>query len=86
MTAVPLLANLDAAPRPVLHAELERDTSESAYRSMCPACTEGMLFVARDPKTFRLLREDRCTWCSQRVVYQDENIGGEALPPLGGSR
>lgn len=68
----------------VLHSGLERASEESAYRSNCPVCQEGILFVSRVPTTQGLLlhRFDRCTRCAQGVIYEDETIAGEALPPL----
>lgn len=71
-----ILVNIAEPPMGLWHASLER-VGESAYRSHCPACDKGMLFVGRDQETMKLLRRDRCTWCGQEVRYLDAGINGE---------
>jgi hypothetical protein len=63
----------------VRHSELRRVSEGSSYRSECPACSDGLLLVRRDDKTFVLLREDMCVSCGQIVVYDDQEINGELL-------
>lgn len=74
--------NIHAAPISVRHSELPRDDSESAYRSVCPACSKGLLLVRRNPVTFALTRIDTCTNCGQTVVYEDETIADEVVEAL----
>lgn len=63
----------------VRHADLERASDESDFRSVCPVCG-GILLVRRDQRTFALIRHDNCTRCGQRVYYTDDAIAGCALP------
>jgi ribosomal protein S27AE len=55
----------------VKHAALRRFSSNSMFKRECPRCHEGVLLVARDPTTYRLLDRDRCVLCGQRVRYTD---------------
>jgi uncharacterized protein (DUF983 family) len=66
-----LPVNTKAEPLHVLHAQLKRSDEESRYRSHCPVCTEGVLFLRRDQKTLVLLAEDNCIACGQRIIYDD---------------
>lgn len=75
-------SNLHAAPLHVLHAELQRFSQESDYRSLCPCCKAGVLLVSRNQETFALTRLDRCTYCAQLFVYEDTTIAGEEVEPL----
>lgn len=52
------------------HAELER-VGDSGHASQCPCCTPGTLAMRRDLETVKLLAEDACLFCGQRVVYTD---------------
>ena len=61
--------NYSAAPIHVKHAELER-SDESPYRSVCPACKEGVLLVGRDDE-MKLMAVDNCILCGQTFVYDD---------------
>ena len=63
----------------VRHADLRRLSDESVFKVYCPACTEGVLLVKRDPETLDLISEDRCLFCGQWFVYEDETIGGEPV-------
>ena len=67
--------NLKLPPLDLKHKELKR-TGDSAFRSECPHCQVGILFVQRDPTTFKLLKDDCCTYCGRRVIYTDmeENV------------
>jgi len=67
-------------PVRVAHASLHKWSDESAFKAHCPCCTTGLLLVARDPRTLRLRREDRCISCAQSFVYTDSEIAGEKLP------
>jgi len=55
----------------VRHADLERESKNSEYKSKCPKCEGGVLLVRRDPTTFRLLEYDNCIKCGQPVLYLD---------------
>lgn len=63
--------NRDKEPISVKHAELERMSDNSPYRSMCPACERGALMMRRNDETFELLAEDNCLYCAQKVIYED---------------
>lgn len=54
----------------VKHAELTR-TGDSAFRSECPTCKEGVLLVMRNQETFELEKLDRCMLCGQQFEYTD---------------
>jgi len=58
-------------PLEVKWKELERYTKDSSYRSLCPECRKGPLFIRRDIKTFELLAEDNCAYCGRRFIYTD---------------
>jgi hypothetical protein len=53
------------------HSELQRVSSNSSFRSFCPACKDGVLAISRDRETLELLALDRCLLCSQEVIYSD---------------
>lgn len=63
--------NYDKEPIRVNHADLFREDDNSAYRSSCPRCDLGILFVHRDQETFVLQAEDRCVVCGQKFIYED---------------
>jgi hypothetical protein len=69
--------NLDKAPIEVWHIELDRECDESAYRSKCPFCKNGIFLVARIQKTMQLSRYDRCVSCGQLIKYLDPHINHE---------
>ena len=64
--------------RHVAHRDLER-AYESAYKSICPECHDGVLFVQRDQTELTLMRSDMCTHCWCRFWYLDDTINGEKL-------
>ena len=64
-------SNVYNNPITVVHADLERANDESIFRSVCPVCEEGLLMVGRDQSTFKLVAEDNCILCGQKVVYSD---------------
>ena len=64
-------SNLYKEPITVEHADLERATDESIFRSICPVCKEGLLMVSRSQRTLELRATDHCILCGQRVVYSD---------------
>lgn len=70
MTKELALENLQKEPLEVKHKELKR-TGESPFRSECPNCEIGMLLVRRDNITFKLQKDDSCTYCGRRFVYTD---------------
>jgi hypothetical protein len=71
--------NANAAPIRVVHANLKRWDPDSAYRSHCPVCEQGVLLVYRDPDTLKLVRTDHCISCLQTVIYTDSGINGESF-------
>jgi hypothetical protein len=71
--------NLHKEPLRVRHADLERWSTESAYKSKCPTCSQGLLLVHRHPETFELINLDHCVSCGQRFIYEDSLIGGEPV-------
>jgi len=66
--------NLNKPPITVRHADLERASDQSAYRSKCPVCKEGILGMRRDLKTAQLEAHDYCVLCAQPFVYEDIEI------------
>ncbi len=60
----------------VSHARLQRWSSDSPFKSKCPACPKGILLVCRDQETFALINTDTCISCGQRVIYKDKFIAG----------
>ena len=64
-------SQIDVSPIQVKHSELDRDSSNSIYRSECPVCKIGILLVRRDDDSFVLKAEDRCILCGQKFVYDD---------------
>lgn len=69
--------NLRAPIQRVKHAELTRANDDSAFKSKCPACENGILLVARDPEDLSLFaRHDRCIICAQAFFYTDDDIHG----------
>lgn len=67
----PYLKNVNADTIEIRHADLRRCSKESAYRSWCPACSDGILLVGRDQSSLQLLEHDRCITCGQLVHYLD---------------
>ena len=65
------LINYNEPRRVVKHADLERVSPESIFRSGCPHCKIGILLVGRHARTFELLAEDRCILCGQLFEYSD---------------
>jgi predicted RNA-binding Zn-ribbon protein involved in translation (DUF1610 family) len=66
-----ILKNYEKPPLMVEHKKLERFSSESIFRSKCPNCEDGILLMARDQKTGKILEEDVCISCGRRVRYLD---------------
>lgn len=54
----------------VKHTKMER-VRDSAFKSKCPQCKEGILGVRRDPETFALQEKDFCMLCGQAFLYTD---------------
>jgi hypothetical protein len=77
------VCNATKDPIRVAHASLER-WSDSAYKSKCPACKDGLLLIYRDVD-FKLVRLDRCVSCGQQVYYTDDAINGETFSTTVGS-
>lgn len=55
----------------VWHQNLVRASDDSPYRSRCPFCSDGILFVSRDQTSLRLSGKDMCSSCGQKVIYRD---------------
>jgi hypothetical protein len=66
----PVGKNIDSPVLEVEHCKLQ-SWDNSAYKRECPACKKGLLLVSRERKTLRLLEEDHCVLCGQRVKYTD---------------
>ena len=66
-----IVQNVKKPPIRIAHADLERISEESDYKSKCKVCPKGVLLVRRDQKTFRLLAEDWCLFCGQPYIYTD---------------
>ena len=60
--------NINKPTIKISHKKLKR-IGNSAYRSKCPICKEGILLVQRNQKTFELLKLDRCILCGQSFEY-----------------
>ena len=58
-------------PITVRHADLERDSEESAYKSKRPECKIGILAMRRDLQTYQLQALDFCLGCGQAFIYED---------------
>jgi len=56
----------------VYHKDLTR-VGDSAYKSDCPKCKDGVLLIYRDPITFVLQEYDCCVLCGQHFKYLDIN-------------
>ena len=53
------LMNAESAVIEVRHDQLERCSDGSAYKSKCPACSDGILLVARNQaELYRALRSE----------------------------
>jgi NAD-dependent dihydropyrimidine dehydrogenase PreA subunit len=63
--------NFRNPPIRIAHAELERLSEDSDYKSKCVKCPKGVLLVRRDQKTFELIDEDCCLLCGQIYIYTD---------------
>jgi hypothetical protein len=44
---------------------------DGGFKRECPVCREGLLLVHRDLTSFKLLPDDNCILCGQRVRYVD---------------
>jgi len=66
-----ILKNYEKPPLMVEHKKLERFSSESIFRSKCPECKDGILLMARNYETGKILSEDVCISCGRRVSYLD---------------
>lgn len=62
--------NISNPIKEIRHADLKR-LGDSAYRSECPECKEGVLLVCLDQRTLKLLEIDRCVLCGQQFRYLD---------------
>jgi len=65
-----VIASTKLPPIEVRHRDLKR-YGDSAFKSECPECNTGLLLVGRDATTFKLQKEDTCTYCSRKFIYTD---------------
>ena len=65
-----MLTNFNKPPIKVKHGDLKR-VGDSRYKSECPKCEDGILLVARNPKTLQLEAGDHCMLCGQAFIYTD---------------
>ena len=66
------LGGTNAAKPPVhvKHSELKRLDDNSAFKSVCPICKHGILFVNRNQEHIEYISAvDRCSVCMQVVIY-----------------
>jgi len=54
----------------IRHADLERWSDESRFKSKCPVCADGILLIGRD-ELGQLQGFDRCIGCGQAFKYLD---------------
>lgn len=77
---MPQPPNLLNSPIRVVHAELERWSEDSAYKSKCPVCDGGLLLISRiESDELKLSRYDNCVSCGQPFFYTDDTINGEGF-------
>jgi len=65
-----MIINADAPVKEVRHADLQRESDNSLFKSKCPACKDGVLLIYREDNG-RLREFDRCIACGQAVRYTD---------------
>jgi hypothetical protein len=75
------LINYTKEPLFLKHADLERASDNSEYRSNCPVCKIGMLLVMRDQSTLEIIQKDYCVLCGQHVIYTDLGEQDIVEPP-----
>ena len=65
--------NLDKPVIEIYHKNLKRASpDDSHYRSICPCCPNGILFVMRQQESpFILMPLDCCVSCGQQFFYLD---------------
>jgi predicted RNA-binding Zn-ribbon protein involved in translation (DUF1610 family) len=76
--------NSHKKPLRLSHTTLKRASEDSAFRSKCPACLDGVLLVMRDSKSHALINVDTCTSCGQRIIYKDTFINDEPVVDISG--
>ncbi len=54
----------------VHHQELERTSTDSKFKSVCPVCKVGILTMRRSEDD-TLLNKDNCYNCGQPFIYID---------------
>ena len=64
------IINLEEPIIEIRHSDLERHSEESAFKSKCPKCKNGVLLIYRE-ENGRLREFDACIACGQRVKYLD---------------
>jgi hypothetical protein len=76
---MPEPTNINSPVIRIAHSELERWDEDSAYKSKCPTCKDGVLLIHRDMSTLKLKRHDMCVSCGQQFYYTDERIRWETF-------
>lgn len=72
--------NVNESFKIVRHADLQRVTEDSPFRSWCPVCDKGLLLVRRLALLdMRLSKMDNCSMCGQQFFYEEDEIAGEKL-------
>jgi len=67
-----IAANFFKTTLTVKHSELGRPTEYAPWRRKCPACSRGLLLVARSSVSpYELCELDLCIACGQHVIYED---------------
>jgi len=66
-----IMENYWREPVSVPHKLLKRASEDSDFRSICPVCEDGHLMMRRDPSTLKLQKNDNCTQCGTRFIYED---------------
>lgn len=64
--------NVGKPPIRVKHSKLKRWSEDSPFKSICPACPDGILLMRRKQTPPHELEEtDYCVGCGQAVIYED---------------
>lgn len=75
MKPITLPSNLGKTTIPVYHSRLCRAYDDSAYKSLCPCCENGLLLVYREKESpYKLKKDDMCICCGQTFSYLDIDI------------
>lgn len=70
MSVSEIIENIQLPPMEVRHRDLKR-RDDSIFRSECPHCIDGVLFIQRDIISLKLQPHDNCLFCGRRFIYTD---------------